>query len=60
MPVALGKGLTVWPAQTAITTETALLADVQTTLIRKEKLAEAQQPNLQEHTIPTGDDGTAH
>lgn len=35
--------------------EMSILPDVQTTLVQKEKLAGAQNPNLQEHTIPTAD-----
>ena len=60
MSAAPREGLTVWPAQIVIKKETALLSDVQTTFVRKEKLARAQQPNLQEHTIPTAESGTAH
>lgn len=51
-------GRSVWLAQTAVRKEMAILSDVQTTLIRKEKLAGAQQPNLQEYAIPTADSGT--
>lgn len=54
------QGGTDWPAHTVIKKETALLSDVQTTLVRKEKLARAQQPNLQEHTIPAAESGTVH
>lgn len=46
-------------AQTAMKKQTEMLSDVHTTLIGKEKLAGAQQPNLQEHTIPTAHGGTA-
>lgn len=53
-------GLSVWQAQTAVRKEMAILSDVQTTLIRKEKPAGARQPNLQEYTVPTADSGAPH
>lgn len=43
----------VWKAQRAFKKETALLSDIQTTLVRKEKLAGALNNPTAKNTPPT-------